>query len=202
MLDVSLTARNPSPFTPSPAKCATPQEVHPGHCLPTLVLSQKFLLDRKLPPSPSSKAGEHRVLDSRPWGNTSPSRSCRREEILGSKSTLRPGCPTSSLFLCGKPKAHGWRLDRQGSGDPAPSPPAGPRPPQSPGSGHGTYNHPATGRLLAALGPNRQGASTAQKLGAASCCCHGDHSAATTAAAETQTLYSRLTEPALPSRAT
>lgn len=172
---------------PPPGKCSL------GTVSQLWSRAKRYWIERK--PPPQSKLKGRRAhstgLTSMGQVNTSPSRSCRKEKILGSKpSTLRPGCPVFPLFLSGKPEAHGW-LNRRGSRDPAPSlclshalsSPQVPR---------------AVYRLQAALGPNRQGASTAQELGAASCRCQGDHSASTTAAAETQTLYSRLIVLCLP----
>lgn len=77
----------------------------------------------------------------------------REDSGLKDRVPLGRGAQSLSLVLCGKPEAHGWRLDGRGSGEPAPSPPAGPRPPQSPGSfslgprGHSTYKHRAEGSL-------------------------------------------------------
>lgn len=161
-------------------------------------------------PSPVRAQRQMRgALDSRPWGRATPVRPGAAEERrfwAQRSSTLRPGCPISSLFLSGKPEAHGWRLNWRGLGiqrlslrpghalhGPQFRLPRTTRPQHLQPRGHRQFY-----RFRAASGPNRQGASTAQKLGAASCRCHGDHSAVTTAAAETQTLYSRLTERARP----
>lgn len=104
----------------SPSSCPKPED---------------FLLDRKPPPLVRAQ----RRMSTEHWthvhgaGQRQSVQELQKREDSGLKDRvpLIRGTQSLSLVLRGKPEAHGWRLDRRGSGEPAPSPPAGPRPPST-----------------------------------------------------------------------